>query len=253
MRVRTCLRYPGGKFYGFKYLKDLLNVEHEDYIEVFVGGASAFLGKELVKNNWINDKDQELINFYKIIQNKHTAHNLYNLLTNEIVTKSRYKEVCQMVPRDELERAFKYFYLNRTSFSGIMNKPRWGYMLGSSVTPDKWVERIKPVADKLNTTKITSLDFRDVISNGKTSTLIYLDPPYFEASKKIYVHEFVNNDHYDLMEMLKIANYKFILSYNNCKEIKEMYKWANIKDESWVYFMSEQRRTDGKELIITNF
>ena len=53
MKVKTCLRYPGGKFYGYKKIKKYLNIPHETFVEVFVGGASIFLGKELAKNNWL--------------------------------------------------------------------------------------------------------------------------------------------------------------------------------------------------------
>ena len=253
MRVKTCLRYPGGKFYGFKIIKNFLEVEHDQFVEVFVGGGSVFLGKELAKKNWVNDKDDELINFYSVITNDHQRLKLFNLLKDEIVTKKRYAEVIRFEPANNVERAFKYFYLNRTSFSGIMKNPRWGYMLGSSVTPDKWIDRIVPVAEKLKKAKITCLDFRKVLKKIGNDSLVYLDPPYFKASAGIYSEEFSIEDHFVLMEILKKSDFKFILSYNNHDEIKKIYNWANIKDENWVYFMSENRRLDGKELIITNY
>ena len=58
---------------------------------------------------------------------------LYKLLKNESVNKSRYKKILNFSPKNKIEEAYKYFYINRTSFSGIMNKPRWGYKIGSSV------------------------------------------------------------------------------------------------------------------------
>jgi DNA adenine methylase len=253
MKIKTCLRYPGGKFYGFKKIKPYLDTPHDEFVEVFVGGASIFLGKELVKKNWINDKDEELINFYKVISDRTISDKLFSLLKNEIVNKERYKEVLNLKPVNKVERAFKYFYLNRTSFSGIMKNPRWGYLIGSSVTPEKWVGRILPVSEKLQDTKITCLDFREVLSNVSDNALVYLDPPYYKASKNIYSNEFSNEDHYDLMELLKNSKFKFILSYNNHQEIINFYRWGNITNENWVYFMSESRRLDGKELIITNF
>ena len=253
MRIRTCLRYPGGKFYGFKFIKPLLEIPHDEFREVFVGGGSVFLGKDLAKSNWINDKDEELINFYQTIVDDTKSEKLYTMLNKEIVDKKRYKKIQNFVAKNDIERAYKYFYLNRTSFSGIMNKPRCGYMLGSSVTPDNWVDRIKPVAEKMKNTKISCLDFRDMLLTGNANLLVYLDPPYYKASQKIYNHEFSEKDHQDLREILKNSKFKFILSYNNHEDIKDLYSWANIKDESWIYFMSENRRQDGKELIITNF
>jgi DNA adenine methylase len=254
LRTKTCLRYPGGKFYGFKVIKPFLEVPHTEFREVFAGGSSVFLGKDLVKTNWINDKDQELITFYKVITDDFKRAKLFKLIKNEVATKERHGEVINFKPKNEIEVSFKYFYLNRTSFSGIMNKPRWGYALGSSVTPNRWIDLIEPVAAKMRHAKITSEDFRKVIKKGsKNKVLLYLDPPYFKASKSIYKNEFTMQDHMDLRDILFDTNFKFILSYENCNEIKKMYDWAKIHETSFTYFMSENRRQVGSELIITNF
>jgi len=255
MKIRTCLRYPGGKFYGLKKIRPFYNIPHNEFREPFVGGGSIFLDKELCsKANWINDSDKELIIFYKVIQNPITKKQLYKLLENEVANRERHKKVLMIKPKNNIEIAFKYFYLNRTSFSGIMNKPRWGYALGSSVTPDRWTERIEPVANKLKDIKITPLDFREVIeAKSKNDVLLYLDPPYFEASRAIYKNEFSKQDHLDLCDLLKKTNYKFILSYENCAGVKRLYNWANVCDIDFTYFMSEARRQNGSELIITNF
>lgn len=253
--VKTCLRYPGGKFYGKKHILPFCRIKHNIYIEPFVGGASIFLSKEPAKINWVNDNDSELINFYKIIQNENTRNEFLNLIKNEVANKVRHKEILNMKTKNRVEKAFKYFYLNRTSFSGIMHKPRWGYLIGSSVTPDRWKSIVEPVARKLENVKITNLDFRELFKQIKdnTSTLLYLDPPYFKASKAIYKNEFSKKDHIDLLKLLMNTKAKFILSYENCKEIKEMYSWAKIKEVTWKYFISEDRRQVGTELIITNF
>ncbi len=253
-KIKTCLRYPGGKFYGFKVIAPFLKVPHTEFREVFVGGASVFLGKDLVKTNWINDKDKELITFYNVISDKNKLNNFLKLIENEIASRERHAEVLKFEPKTDIEEAFKYFYLNRTSFSGIMHKPRWGYALGSSVTPDRWIDLILPVAEKLSSAKITNLDFRKIIEKDSSNdVLLYLDPPYFKASKSIYKNEFTHQDHLDLMNLLKKTKFKFILSYENCHEIKDMYSWAKIHETSFTYFMSEARRQNGSELIITNF
>jgi DNA adenine methylase len=255
MRIKTCLRYPGGKFYGLKKIKPFLSVEHDEYREVFAGGASIFLGKDLAKKvNWINDKDKELYIFYKVIQNPKSRKKLIELLSKEEANRERHKEVLDFKPKSDLEVAFKYFYLNRTSFSGIMYKPRWGYLIGSSVTPDHWGERIEPVGKILEDVKITNLDFRKVINfKSKNNVLLYLDPPYYQAAKSIYKNEFTHKDHVDLANLLKKTKYKFILSYEDCPGVRNLYKWANVHEIDFKYFMSEGRRDTGKELIITNF
>lgn len=254
--VKTCLRYPGGKFYGVKKIKQFYSIPHDEFREVFVGGASVFLNKpSATKLNWINDIDSELINFYKVIQMDSSRLKLYKLLANEVATKERHKQVLEFKPKNKIERAFKYFYLNRTSFSGIMNKPRWGYALGSSVVPEKWIQIIDPVGNKLKGIKITNLDYKEVVkANTKNGeVLMYLDPPYFDASKGIYTFDFTYNNHLELCKLLKKTKYKFILSYENSSKIKDLYNWANIYEIEFRYYLSEARRQNGKELVITNF
>ena len=107
-----------------------------------------------------------MINFYKVIQNEDSKNELFHLLNDQIATKERHLEIKNYKPKNKIERAFRFFYLNRTSFSGIMVKPRWGYMLGSSVTPDHWTEIIEPVSKKLEDVKITCVDWKDVIKTS---------------------------------------------------------------------------------------
>jgi len=258
MKTKTCLRFPGGKFYGLKAILPYLKIDHKEYRELFVGGGSVFLAKNpATEANWINDIDKDLINFYKVIQDNDTRLQLFELLRNEIASKERHLQIKQLTPKNNVERAFKFFYLNRTSFSGIMVKPRWGYMIGSSVTPDRWTKIIEPVSSKLKNVKITCLDFRKVLklkSNfDDNDVLIYLDPPYFAASKNIYNKPFTREDHFDLCNILKTCKFKFVLSYDDFDEIRDMYNWAFIEQSNWTYFMSEERRQEGRELIITNF
>ncbi len=216
MKVKTCLRFPGGK-----------------------------------------DVDKDLINFYKVIQNEDSKNELFHLLNDQIATKERHLEIKNYKPKNKIERAFRFFYLNRTSFSGIMVKPRWGYMLGSSVTPDHWTEIIEPVSKKLEGVKITYVDWKDVIKTKSQfddkDVLLYLDPPYYNASRNIYNNEFTKQEHIALCNELKKTKFNFVLSYDNNPDIEDMYNWANIEKVNWKYFMSEGRRQKGFELLISNY
>ena len=257
MRSKTCLRFPGGKFYGWKKIKPIIDIPHREYREPMVGGGSIFLGKQPVESNWINDLDSDLINFYKIIKNDSTRKELYELLSNDKANKKKHKLIKNMKSNDRVELAYYFFYLNRTSFSGIMVNPRWGYLKGSSVHPKRWIDIIEPVANKLQKVKITCQDFRKILEkktrHSNKDVVLYVDPPYFKAATGIYKNHFTLQDHVDLMKLLKKTPYKFVLSYDNVREIRDMYEWAFLKADTWKYYMSEGRRTNGKELIITNF
>src|SRR3989338_10835763 len=116
--VKTLFRYPGGKYYALSILRPFWEqIKHDEFREPFVGGGSVFFTKPKVKYNWLNDKDENLIITYKMIKNPATRIKLKALVEKEEASPERHFFVKNMQPETELEIAFKYFYLNRTSFS----------------------------------------------------------------------------------------------------------------------------------------
>lgn len=256
--VQSPFRYPGGKFYALKFILPMLDcVPHDEYREPFVGGGSIFFGKPKAKVNWINDIEPDLIETYKAIADDLRCKKLCDRVSKEIATKERHLEIKEYKPQDRDDLAFKTYYLNRTSYSGIINKPAWGYEIGKSSPPENWHRFLLKANKKLNQTKVTCIDFEEVISeNGKGIVLMYLDPPYFLADqKRAYTKHFILDDHYRLENCIQKTNHYFCLSYDNCPEIKNLYKWANIYERSWLYNTANSSgpRKIGKELLITNY
>ena len=54
--------------------------EHTQYVEVFAGAIWVLLEKEPVKIEIINDINGDLINFYRVIQDKDKCNQLINKL-----------------------------------------------------------------------------------------------------------------------------------------------------------------------------
>ena len=79
--------------------------------------------------------------------------------------------------------------------------------------------------------------------------MLYLDPPYLIQSKlygkKGDLHK--NFDHVGLAKILKKRN-NWILSYNNSKEIHELYSDYIILYPDWKYGMS--RNKSSREVLI---
>ena len=260
--VKIPFRYPGGKYYALKLIRPFWKkIKHDEYREPFVGGGSVFFAKDKVSFNWINDLHKELINCYKIMADPILREQLIEMLINEIATKERHKEVSDFKPTTKLERAFKYYYLNRTSFSGKMKSPSWGYRPKRSLPPNRWDERIIPCGKKLESVNISSEDFEKVINAPAkgNSVLMFLDPPYYKAKQENhYVCPFNKKDHERLVKTLQKTKFKFILTYDDCEEIRELYSWANIYEVSFFYRLDNSidnngKRKMGAELIITNF
>ena len=234
-------------------------VPHREYREPFAGGATVFFHKEKAEVNWLNDRDDELITCYRTMQNEQTRERLVEDFAAEIATPERWREVMDSKPATEYEIGRKYFYLNRTSFSGKLVSAAWGYRPKRSLPPERWRERILPCGQFLEGVRLTSLDFADAIQAPGKDVLMYVDPPYYLPPKhKHYRHGFDPIDHTRLAEILKATEHKFFLTYDDCEEVRELYKWANIFDVRFCYRVDNSaarggERKVGFELIITNY
>ena len=117
-------RYPGGKYYGLKYiLPFIISEEFLEYREPFVGGGCVFFALPKAKRSIINDKHRQLIDVYEALSDTSMRSELIKMVSNETVTQERFDEVVAMVPQNLLDSAFQAFYLNRTAYSGILKNP----------------------------------------------------------------------------------------------------------------------------------
>lgn len=103
---------------------------------------------------------------------------------------------------------------------------------------------------------IENKDFEKlIITYDKPDALIYCDPPYF-GTEKYYEAKFSHDDHVRLCTTLKDIEGKFILSYNDCGFIREIYKNFNIESIERIHNLHARYVQHDKkynELIITNF
>lgn len=268
LAINSPFRYAGGKFYARKLIIEQIP-RHSCYIEPFAGGASIFFAKKKVDNNWLNDIDPEVMNCYKIIRDFPEV--LIKRLKDEKATKERhayYKKEYKAIT--ELDRAVRWFYLDRTSYSGIMNYQNcfWGYGDKYSMRPENWPRNILRTSLKLQQVKLTSLDFERVIEEAPDDSFLFIDPPYFNADQdKFYQFSFKKDDHFRLKDILKKHKnrIKFLITYDNSVEVKELYDWATeVHEKEWNYTInrtddqkngSDKRgnRYKGREIFIVNY
>jgi DNA adenine methylase len=266
--INSPFRYPGGKFYARKLILEYIT-PHTFYAEPFAGGASIFFAKEKVANNLLNDMDQELINCYRIIKNN--VEELISLLEGIEATKENHRFYkTDYKPTNDLERAFRWYYLNRVSYSGIMNMQNcyWGYGDKYSMQPKNWPRHLRRCSNKLQEVEITCLDFEEAIQQMPDDTFLFIDPPYFNADQdKFYTCSFDKEKHYRLARVLREHNhrFRFLLTYDNSPEVREMYSWTNqIVEKEWNYTINRTddqtkkttdkgKRYTGKEVFIMNY
>ncbi|HDR7760936.1 TPA: DNA adenine methylase [Bacillus cereus] len=242
--INSPFRYAGGKFYARKLILEQLP-KHDFYIEPFAGGASIFFAKPKATTSWLNDIDEELINC--LINIRDNVEDLIEFLEGIPAKKELhgyYKN--EFKPKNSLERAGRWYYLNRTSYSGIMNMKNcyWGYGEKYSMRPENWPRHLRKCSSKLQNVIITNLTYREVIDQAPDGAFLFVDPPYFNADQdKFYTHSFIKDTHYELEEALRFNSdrLKFLLTYDNTQEVRDMYWWCNILEKEWNYTIS---RTD---------
>lgn len=266
--INSPFRYAGGKFYARKLIIEHIP-EHDYYIEPFAGGASIFFAKSKARKNWLNDIDKDLINCLTIIRDR--PNDLIKKLSGEEATKERHAFFKnEFKAKTDLDRATRWYYLNRTSYSGIMNMQNcyWGYGDKYSMRPENWPRNILRTSAKLQGVKLTTLDFEDVIAQAPKNSFLFIDPPYFNADQdKFYACSFKKEDHFRLEKILRKykKNIKFLITYDNSPEIRELYPWVeDMHEKEWNYTISrtddQKNKTDkkgarskGKEIFIVNY
>ena len=115
------------------YIKE---VNHTEYREPFLRWCY-ILCKNKADINWINDIDSQLITTYQVISDINKCEELLNRLEDIKIDKESFNQLRDWEPKSEIDIAFKYFVINRTSYSGIMNKPNFGFHPTKSVQPHK--------------------------------------------------------------------------------------------------------------------
>ena len=260
-------RYAGGKFYARKLIMKYIP-DTPVYCEPFAGGASIFFAKEPSKRSILNDIDKDVINTLEQIRDN--LDELLKRLDGIKATKELHGYYKKYRPRNKLQRAVRWFYLNRTSYSGIMKKENcyFGYGDKYSMRPENWPRHLRTVSDRLQDVELTCLDFEVVIDSMPRGSFLFVDPPYYNADqKKFYPHNFEMADHIRLKECLERNKNKlqFLITYDNSPEVKDLYKWCDIlENQEWQYTISrtdDQKnetaycgsRSNGQEMFIKNY
>ena len=253
------LRYPGGKTRACKILDVILqenfNIkEFKNIISPFFGGGSFefYLQNKYNLNIIANDKFKPLYNFWNNCKyyNEELCLKLFDYIDKIDKETFTFFKQNLLNETDNLSEATMYFIINRCSFSG--STLSGGFSLESSKKrfTKSSIEKIKKL--NLNKFEINNFDFEEFIeTNNETNNLLFLDPPYYlEKKSKLYgnngdMHE--NFNHEKLFHCLSTKK-NWIMTYNNCDYIKNLYKNYKIIETSWNYGMNKTKKSS--EIVI---
>jgi DNA adenine methylase len=247
----------------YNYLNQLLENSNE-YCEPFIGGGSValFIAEKYPKIQlYLCDKDEWVSSFWSVILDYDKLNKLLQLIqqqpTIDLFYKLRYEE-----PIDDIEKAYRVIFFNRCCFSGIVDRkvgPIGGYDQKSKYKIDcrynfnKLKEKIIKCHHLLKNRTI--VDNKDFINYEliKTDIPCYIDPPYIKAGDSLYYEKMNMKDHNELAKILNNRN-NWILSYDDCNIIRDLYNKYTIIDLSAKYCINGKKNnwTNKNELIIFN-
>ncbi|MDF2701001.1 MAG: adenine methylase, partial [Haloplasmataceae bacterium] len=120
----------------------------------------------------------------------------------------------------------------------------------------KYINYLSDIQNRLRSVVIENRDFEKIITTyDRESTLFYLDPPYYGTENYYKEVDFTIDDHERLKKALGNIKGKFILSYNDCPEIRELYKDYKIeaiKRKSNLTSRYSNADKEFSELVIVN-
>lgn len=252
--MKSPLRYPGGKTRACKTLDEIINEKGFDksvVISPFFGGGSFefFLCNKYGSKLIVNDKFKPLISFWKSVQTRKVelCSELRKLLN--VVSKSIFSTMRDtiMEDTDDFIQGYKYFVINRCSFSGATLSGGFSAESSKKRFTESSIKRTEDL--NLNDVEFHNLDFETFLKGKKG--LIFLDPPYYlNENSNLYgkngdMHE--NFNHEKLFQVLKKRK-NWIMTYNNCDYIRDLYKNYEIREVKWSYGMNTSK--DSSEIVI---
>lgn len=262
--INSPFKWVGGKSRLRKYIIPLL-APHSCYVEVFGGAGWVLFGKPISPVEVLNDIDQELISFFRVVREK--PEELIDSFELELVSRAEFDRLAHLDPTQltDVQRAHRFYYLIMAGWGGELNYPRFqtsitdgghgNRLIGALKTLRK---RIDPVHARLKTVIIENLDWENCISRyDSRTTIMYLDPPY-PKNKVNYYHNMRDWDsHRKLAKILSKTDSKWILSSYDTSEVRDMYSEYHIVPvQSFSGMRAEKDSSDrvlNEELLIMNY
>ena len=263
--IKSPLRYPGGKSRSVDLISTIIP-EFDEFREPFLGGGSIFIyAKQRFPNKtfWINDLYFELYKFWEMTQKDVDAliNKIYEWRNQFPVGKELHKFLNENLANfNDLERGAAFFIYNRITFSGTSLSGGFSEHAFTDRFTESSIQRLNQFSKVINGSKITNLDYEELVKKEGENVFIFLDPPYYSATKSALYGKNGNMhktfDHVKFAENMKNCKHKWLITYDNSEYIRELFSFANIIPWELMYGMrnvtagADQK---GKELFISNY
>ncbi|NPV89711.1 MAG: DNA adenine methylase [Firmicutes bacterium] len=285
--MNSIISWVGGKKALRPLIYQRMPKEFGRYIEVFGGGGWVLFGKPPDTGMEVyNDFNSDLANLFRCVRDRPLAllkelnflplngrdefNVLKKYLEQEEFTGEYLREEMELaqncLPPPQFEE-IKAILIENAAMNDIKRAAAFfkliRYSYGSGCTSyscqpfdiRKTFDLIWSGSRRLKDTVIENKDFEALIRQyDRDNAFFYCDPPYFETEGH-YAVEFRKEDHARLQDTLASCQGKWLVSYNDCQYIRELYEGFHIEAVSRVNNLA-QRYDSGcefPEVLISNY
>jgi DNA adenine methylase len=251
MKMKTkIIGYFGGK--GGKLstvIKSFIPDDYKIYLEPY-GGSASILFTQQAPIEIYNDIYDNVYSLFKVLSNKDLFRQLKEKIDITPYSEKLNKEYKLKLKEDGLsllDRAYYYFYVNKTSVNAI-----GGFSINTIVrrkisksTSDylSVIDGLEHYNERLSNVVVLNRPALDVIEKyDREETFIYLDPPYVHSTRTSarYACDMEDEEHIKLIDTVLKCKSKILISgYDN-----ELYD--RLVDNGWNKYSFDIKTTDGK-------
>jgi len=252
------IKWAGGKGKLIPQYEPHLPPEFKRYFEPFLGGGAIFYHLA-DKASVLSDRNPELINCYRVVQNQ--IEDLLPLLQEykERHSEEFFLEARANKPSDRVQRAAWFIYLNKTAFNGLYRENKKGVFNVPSAkykSPAIFQEQVlRGASAALGQVRIENAPYPWVEFEALRGDFVYFDPPYDGTFSDYTSHGFGQSDHIRLRDLVKQIVSKGVMvmiSNSDTEFVRELYEGFEIHQTWRGGTMSPNGNDRGKkkELII---
>jgi DNA adenine methylase len=263
------LRYPGGKTCLLGPVSRILRgnrLERSHYAEPYAGGcglALSLLYGGFVSDIHINDVDPAIWGFWNLVLD-HTEEFIKLINSTPVTLREwqRQRKILADPSSDSARLGFAAFFLNRTNRSGIIKragvigglKQRGDYRIDCRFNKEELIRRIRRIKkyrSRINLYRKDAIKFIDHVElKLPTNTFLCIDPPYFHKGSSLYTSFYKRKDHEQVADRILRLNSPWILTYDYCEEIHQLYV-ARRQFQYTLNYSAQEKRL-GTELLIAS-
>ncbi len=263
--MRLPLRYAGGKSRGLKQILDKIPPHVTHLVSPFIGGGAVEVACANQRGIKVTGYDifDILVNYWQV-QLREPIRLAWNIRIPWKPDKENYTAVKTQLRNhwegkeliyDEMNLAAHYWFNHNLSYGPSF----LGWM--SKIYTDQ--ARVNRMIDRVANFHCPNLqvekgDFTDVIPKHKKEFL-YCDPPYYlDGDSKMFKGIYPQRNfpihhkgfkHEALRDLLLAHKGGFVLSYNDCTQIREWYASCEIHEVKWHYSLGQGETRIGKNRI----